>query len=50
LPAFNWSAFHRQGMALAKRLKQELGDRARVVYAKPVEDPDYKTEEQVEIF
>lgn len=46
---FDWTAFHRRGMELAKRLKQELGDRVKIVYAKPVEDPNHKSEEQTEI-
>lgn len=39
--AFDWPSFHRQGMALGKRLKDELGDQVRVVYDKAAEDPSY---------
>jgi len=46
---FDWPAFHRRGLELSRRLKAELGDRVKIVYAKPCEDPDYKTDEQTEI-
>lgn len=42
-PAMDWEAFHRQGIALARRLKAELGAQVRVVYDVPVEDPSYRT-------
>lgn len=42
-PGFDWDNFHRQGIALARRLKAELGDQARVVYDTPVEDPSFRT-------
>jgi hypothetical protein len=37
--AFDWTSFHADGLALAKRLKAELGDAARVFYRKPMVDP-----------
>lgn len=42
-PGFDWDSFHRQGIALARRLKAELGDQVRVVYDTPVEDPSFQT-------
>lgn len=36
---FDWAAFHQEGFKLAKRLKSELGEVARVFYRKPSEDP-----------
>lgn len=36
---FDWTQFHERGLGLARRLKRELGDSARVVYARPAEDP-----------
>ncbi len=39
----DWKRFHDQGIALARRLKAELGDQVRVVYDTPVEDPSYRT-------
>lgn len=45
----NWSRFHDRGMALAGRLKAELGDAARIYYEKPVEDPNQRVHERVEI-
>lgn len=41
--AMDWGRFHRQGIALARWLKAELGDQVRVVYDVPVEDPSYRT-------
>ena len=38
-PGFCWEPFHRTGMDLARRLKAEIGDQARVVCVKPIEDP-----------
>jgi len=36
---FDWSAFHSQGIALANRLKGEVGDRFKISYRPPYEDP-----------
>ncbi len=38
-PAFDWPAFNREGIELARRLKLEIGDQARVIYTQPSEDP-----------
>ncbi len=46
---FHWANFHDRGVALARRLKAELGPNVRVIYEKPMEDPDYATEEIREI-
>jgi len=46
---FNWADFHTRGLALAKRLKRELGDEADVRYIKASEDPSYSREEGFEI-
>jgi hypothetical protein len=48
-PAFDWPAFHRQGIALTKRLKAELGDRVRIVYDTQVEDPSYAMDARSEV-
>ncbi|WP_422137661.1 ankyrin repeat domain-containing protein [Endozoicomonas sp. ALC020] len=39
LKDFNWNHFNEAGLSLAQRLKNELGDRARVFYSKAFEDP-----------
>lgn len=49
LSIFDWPRFHEIGMALAHRLKAELGDAARIYYEKPVEDPNQRINERVEI-
>jgi hypothetical protein len=46
---FDWSTFHIRGLALATRLKAELGEVARVYYVKPCEDPRHEDDEIVEI-
>lgn len=38
-PSWSWKEFHRVGLGLAERLRQELGPECEVVYQKPVEDP-----------
>ncbi len=48
-PVMNWDAFHRQGLALARRLKAELGNQVRVVYDIPVEDPSYRTYRGIDV-
>ncbi len=45
----DWPRFHERGMALARQLKAELGDAAWVYYEKPVEDPNQRVNERVEI-
>ena len=37
--AMAWPAFNAQGIALACRLKKEIGNQARVHYEWPIEDP-----------
>jgi hypothetical protein len=39
-PDFPWKAFHAEGIALTRRLKNEIGNQARVLYCRPMEDPD----------
>ena len=46
---FDWPAFHRRGLELSRRLKAELGDRVKIVYVKPHEDPGHKTDRGTEI-
>ena len=41
-PKFPWASFHKEGLALSRRLKQEIGEIANVVYVKPFEDPDHE--------
>lgn len=49
-PEFDWNTFHREGIVLCRRLKQALGNAYRVVYVKPHEDPNYRTNRRTEIF
>ena len=44
----DWPSFHERGIALGRRLKAEVGA-IRVIYSKPVEDPDSETNSQFEI-
>ena len=46
---FDWPRFHEIGMALTRRVKAELGDAARVFYEKPMEDPNRRIQERVEL-
>ena len=46
---FDWESFHRQGIALSRRLKAELGEVVRVVYDIPVEDPSYRTYRGIDV-
>lgn len=46
---FPWWQFHETGIALACRLKSEIGTAARVVYAKPPEDPWHREERRMEV-
>ncbi len=48
-PAFDWKAFHTRGTSLSHRLRLELGERFRVVYCKPFEDPAHAVDAEVEI-
>jgi hypothetical protein len=45
----DWRRFHAEGLGLARRLKEEMGEKARVIYVKPIEDPDHKFLEHQEI-
>lgn len=45
----DWTAFHKQGLALARRLKAEVGEGFRVVYLKPMEDPNHRRYERREV-
>jgi len=46
---FDWSAFHDEGIALARRVKQEFRTHARVTYQKPVQDPRHRADERQEV-
>ena len=46
---WNWLDFHARGIQLARWLKEEVGDKYRVVYDKPCEDPNHQIEERIEI-
>jgi hypothetical protein len=48
-PKFPWASFHKEGLALSRRLKKEIGEIANVVYVKPFEDPDHEQEEKTRI-
>ncbi len=48
-PDFDWEDFHRAGIELARRLKDEVGDAYDVVYLKASEDPNYAVDERTEI-
>jgi len=48
-PNFPWDAFHNEGLALSRRLKQEIGELANVVYVKPYEDPNHEQDEKTRI-
>jgi hypothetical protein len=47
-PGFSWKEFHEAGIALARRLKAEIGAEARVLYCHPSADPDTTTEPYIE--
>lgn len=46
---FNWPLFHERGIALAIRLKAELGESAVVIYETPYEDESQVVRERTEI-
>lgn len=46
---FPWMSFHRDGLRLARQVKQYLGDQYTVIYEKPWEDPNCSTLERREI-
>lgn len=45
----DWIAFHARGLQLSRWLKEEVGDAYRVVYDKPVEDPNHRVDQRTEI-
>lgn len=45
---FDWAAFHRQGLELARQLKAEVGQTVKVFYEKPTEDPGRIYQERLE--
>lgn len=38
-PDFEWDAFNRRGIELARKLKKEIGNRFDIEYRIPIEDP-----------
>ncbi|MEI7432508.1 MAG: hypothetical protein WCL27_18840, partial [Betaproteobacteria bacterium] len=46
---FDWRNFHDRGLALARRVKAELGPDIKVIYEKPCEDPSDAVEMRTEI-
>jgi len=46
---FDWSAFHDEGISLARQIKQEFRTHARVIYQKPVQDPRHRADERREV-
>ncbi len=46
---FDWNAFHARGIQLSQLLKTELGQRFRVVYHKPFEDPEHEVNVYIDI-
>lgn len=49
ISGWDWRAFHERGLQLARWLKEEVGDAYRIVYYKPVEDPNHRMDERVEV-
>lgn len=41
---FDWQKFHTEGIALVRRLKQEIGEQAVIYYVKPSEDDEARDE------
>jgi len=46
---WDWLDYHKRGLELARLLKEEVGDKYRVVYDKPFEDPNGCINERTEI-
>jgi len=46
---WDWIEFHARGVQLAHWLKEEVGEKYRVVYYKPCEDPNHRIDEKREI-
>jgi hypothetical protein len=49
MTAFDWRTFHAEGIALSRRLKKSLGEKYRIVYEKPCEDPGFEDQERREV-
>ncbi|MEW8349348.1 MAG: hypothetical protein AB2687_13660 [Candidatus Thiodiazotropha taylori] len=47
--SFDWEAFNKRGIELAKTLKSEWGDEITVRYVRPSQDPDRKKLEYIEV-
>ena len=47
--SFNWRDWNERGIALARRLKNEVGNRFLVEYQYPFEDPMYAEQPRLEI-
>lgn len=46
----DWPQWNAWGLALSRRLMLEIGDRYRIVYHRPVEDPQYRNGSSDDIF
>ncbi|WP_084154983.1 putative molybdenum carrier protein [Polycyclovorans algicola] len=46
---WDWRVFHARGLQLSQWLKEEVGSAYRVIYEKPVEDPNHRVDERTEI-
>jgi hypothetical protein len=46
---WDWLEFHARGIQLTRWLKEEVGEKYRVVYYKPCEDPNHRIDEKREI-
>jgi len=46
---WDWLEFHARGIHLTRWLKEEVGEKYRVVYYKPCEDPNHRIDEKREI-
>lgn len=46
---WDWIAYHARGLALAAQLKAAVGETFRVVYEKPVSDPNHALEHRTEL-
>jgi hypothetical protein len=46
---WDWTDFHERGVQLARWLKDEVGEKYRVVYYKPCEDPNHRIDARREI-
>ena len=46
---FDWQSFHREGTRLARKLKRQQGEKYRVIYEKPSEDPGSQRNERREV-